>query len=135
MAEWLPSQRSKQNEELYMRRTNRWNQHTTYVNGDSREREAEWEWEQACWERAGCSMSLDRGAVASIVRQVLHVHVTSTWDWMPTESIHAGGVVSPSVGDILPKRALNLFRFVLQLNIFGPMTRSFSTLSTLVNQS
>ena len=32
------------------------------------------------WERAGCSKCLVRGAVANIVRQVLHVHVTLTWD-------------------------------------------------------
>ena len=45
--------------------------------------------------------------VANIVRQVLQIERhfdLGLGTWTPTASIHAGGMVNPNVGDILPKR-------------------------------
>jgi hypothetical protein len=54
--------------------------------------------------------------VAGIVRQVLQIvrHFDSgLGTWTPTASIHAGSVVSPSLGDILPKRVALLLNVML----------------------
>ena len=64
------------------------------------EREAEWEWEWASWEQAGSSMSQ-----VKVSWQVsCGRYCTSTWD-VDADGIHPRmGVVSPSVGVIVPKR-------------------------------